>query len=209
MSCIVKLHRIVRAIGPELPRRDDLAARAVCDRNLTGIRDVYEYSGTIPFELERLGMTGKRDVAQAVASPSVDDPDRAAAVSHVDSIRLCVVPDVVGVTGESQSSQVLKRHPVEHVARAVAAVGNEEACGSVRETETLWLAEPTKTPFPPSRPKVDNFNRPVSECGDEEPLSLRIDRHMVDATFDPGERDRLNEPQRVFAARPLCGHAAA
>src|SRR5439155_16046747 len=206
---IVKLHGVVRAIGPELPRRDDLAARAVRDSNLTGIRDVYEYSGTVPFELERLGMTGKRDVAQAVACPSVDDPDRAAAVSHVDSIRLCVVPDVVGVAGEAQSWQMMKRRPVDHVARAVAAVGNEEACGNVRETETLWLAEPTKTPFPPSRPKVDNLNRPISERGDEEPLSLGIDRHMVNATFDPGERDRLNEPQWVFVPRRGCRHAAA
>jgi hypothetical protein len=65
-----------------------------------------------------------------------------------------------------------KRGPVKHDAGAVAAVGNEEARGNGDETQTLWLTEPTKTPDPPSRTKVDNFHCPISECRDEEPLPL-------------------------------------
>jgi len=44
----------------------------------------------------------------------------------------------------------------------------------------------------PAGAQIEDFNRAVAECSDEEPLTPRVKVHVVDAAFNPVKRDRLN-----------------
>ena len=77
--------------------------------------------------------------------------------------------------------------------------------GLGRVTDTLRVAQPVEPVNGLSAFKIDNIHRAVAEFRHEQPFAREIDRHVIDAAGDAGERDRAFQHQRSHGVGGAAG----
>src|SRR6516164_327206 len=114
----------------------------------------------------------------------------AACKADVDSSGRCIVPNVVRIVAEANrcARPVIVRADEPH---AVAlTVGNSNALRIGHDGNALRLPKPWQASYPPSALDVDHFDGVVAERGDVQPLCGKIERKVIDASFDARKIDR-------------------
>src|SRR2546427_9860352 len=105
---------------------------------------------------------------------------RSVSVPDVHLARAGVIADVVGVIQSRDALDARERSPVQDIDAVGAAVRDIDAIEFGQIEDPLRLAESVEAPLPPTRLHVDDFQRVVPQCGDEEPLLLQVNPEMVD-----------------------------
>ena len=126
-------------------------------------------------------MSGKSNIAGRVDGRGVECAQRALSVSDVHLARACVIADVVGIVKPLDAFDARERRPVQDIDAVGAAVRDKDAIELGQVKDSLWLAESAEASFPPARLHVDDFQRVIAQCGDEEPLLFQVNPEMVDA----------------------------
>jgi hypothetical protein len=67
---------------------------------MAGVRNIYENSLSLLFQLERLRMRGEFNRAGLLTVCRVDDPDSAAAKADINSFRRIVITNIIGIVFE-------------------------------------------------------------------------------------------------------------
>src|SRR2546427_3793915 len=127
---------------------------------------------------------------------------RSVSVPDVHLARAGVIADVVGVIESLDALDARERSPVQDIDAVGAAVRDIDAIELGQVKDPLQLAESVQAPFPAIRFHVDDFERVVPQCGDEEPLPLQVNPEMVDAPLHGRQVYACSRLEHICSLQP-------
>src|SRR6266700_8332822 len=178
---LIERHRIIGFRAGNVPSCDNRLFRAIHHRDVARRRDVHENPRPTRLQLEGFRMSGKPDIARRAACRGIERAQRAVSVPDIHLARAGVIADVVGVIQSLDALDARERSPVQDIDTVGAAVRDIDAVELGQVEDPLRLAESVEAPLQPTRLHVDDLQRIVAQCGDEEPPLLQVYPEMIDA----------------------------
>ena len=154
-------------------------------------------------ELESFGVCREFYIRDLRASGWVNDGESTASVTHHYSTGVGVDADVICVFTEFDRTQRLEVVGAEKCDRPVTAVSNHDDPEAVGDP--LWFVQTLDAMDGPLRLKIDNVHGVVAKLGDNEPVLVEVDRHVIDPSGHAFERyRRLKDEGRAPPIRREC-----
>src|SRR5258708_30841448 len=113
----------------------------------------------------------------------------AAAISNEDSLSRGINADIVGVAAELDSSRRLVIAPFERTHRTVTGIGDIKHIGRGLVADALRLLQSWNPADQFAVWQIDNSNGIIAQFGNEQTLSLQINRHVVDPATDVAQQN--------------------
>jgi len=154
--------------------------------------NIHEGSGTIRLELERLWVGRERNASKAIAARSIDDSERSAPIADVHPPALASKRTLSASRriAECAGAQNVAPSSMSHVPSPPLATNSLDGDATNPKPLGSWNPRRLWTRLRRARSRISN--RAVPECSDEEPLTPRVNVHVVDAPFNARQADRLN-----------------
>jgi hypothetical protein len=194
MRRFIESHGEVRKRERGVPSRDHVLLLTVHDDHSARRRHVDECPGPVLFELERLRMPGKRDLARGRTRRRIQEAQRPVSVAHDDLARNRVVAHVVGVGHVADPLHDREGAGIHDVDAIRPSIRDVEPRLIRQVQHALRLAETRDAPVLVTLDSHD-LDGVVPQRRYEEAMPLHVERKMVDASLHLGKLDRVGEVQ--------------
>src|SRR5579863_2452198 len=208
---LIQHHREVRRVPIGQSPGQHLSRGAVDDLYVLGIGDVDEDSGALRLELKPFRMSFEFvHGGKALVGRRIYDPNGPFAISDVDLLGRCVVAQIVrvGVLAEVDRVDQREFRAVIDIHMSVRRIGNKELVPLRQIQCALRFGQSVDLMGHTSGKHIDDLHRVIAEPGEDHALALAIDREVIQATLNAGQRYFLNFAHRgCLALLGLSGRA--
>src|SRR5215471_18057115 len=146
--------------------------------------DIHEYAWPCLLKLERFGMALERDIAKVLGTCGADETQCPCPISNIECVGGHVVAYIVSITGQLDSVAVLECGAIKEVARARLPIGHHNGVGLWEEHDPLRLVESGDRVHMGPCLHVKDLKCIVAQRGDEQPLAMEVDGHVVNPPLD-------------------------
>lgn len=184
MIPFVERHRKIPKCQICIPIRNYCVLVAIDYRDVAGIGNIDEDSLTALLQLKGFGMCREFDRTDLLSVHCVDDSDASAAKPDVNLLGALVVTNIVGIIFEIQFSNDLKRFSIVNLANPSFVLSNKQTIHVRGITESLRCSETRDGVNALARSQIEYFDRVIAERTNKQPFPGRIEREMVETSFD-------------------------
>src|SRR6267142_2295284 len=148
-------------------------------------------------------MTGELGFAQHFPVGGADSGEGAAAKAGEETFGGRLVPDIVSVIAEANGPDEMKVGCVKRLQPFALPVRDRDKLRVRHDGDPLRLAKTRQALDVSAGLEIEDFDRIVAECRDEQSLRARIECQMIDAALDARKVDGADQVKRCLTSGRL------
>src|SRR6476620_1245556 len=191
MIRFIKCHGKIREGQICFPARDYLAFIAIDYRDVTRVGNIDENSATLFLQLKSFRMCAEFNGADLFPIGGINNGNASAPKSDIDFLTRFIITNIVGVIFKTQFPNHLERFSIVYLANTAFVIGNKQTIQFRGISDSLRCGETGDRVDSLAFTQIEHFDGVIAKRTNKQPFAVRIEREMVDPSFDTRQWERL------------------